>query len=107
MMKDDAVQADAGWDSLCNQCGRCCFEKLEDSRGRIIYLETACRYLDVVTRRCKIFERRFQINPHCVQLTEELVPQLNWLPSDCGYRPPPARFTRKSGEGRKKRGRGR
>lgn len=90
------------WDSLCNQCGRCCFEKLEDARGRIIYLETACRYLDVVTRRCKVFERRFEINPHCVKLTEELVPQLHWLPPDCGYRPQPEKFIRKEN---RKRGR--
>ncbi len=95
------------WDSLCKQCGRCCFEKLEDARGKIIYTQIACRYLDVITRQCKIFERRFEINPHCVKLTAELVPQLKWLPRDCGYRPEPAKFTRKSNRERKKRGRGR
>lgn len=96
---DDSVQ----WDALCKQCGRCCFEKLEDSRGKIIYTQTACRYLDVITRHCKIFDRRFEINPHCVKLTAELVPSLHWLPPDCGYRPEPARFTRKSNRNRKKR----
>ncbi len=76
----------AEWDARCNQCGRCCFEKLEDDRGNIFYTQTPCRYLDVVSRRCKVFERRFIINPTCVQLTPELIATLRWLPLDCGYR---------------------
>lgn len=103
-MTDNTIN-DNQWDSLCNQCGRCCFEKLEDARGKIIYTQTACRYLDVITRRCKIFERRFEINPNCVKLTAELVPHLHWLPPDCGYRPAPARFTCKENRERGKRGR--
>lgn len=94
------------WDSLCKQCGRCCFEKLEDARGKIIYTQTACRYLDVISRQCKIFERRFEINPHCVKLTADMVPILKWLPPDCGYRPAPDKFTRKSSRKIKRRGRG-
>lgn len=76
---------DADWDSRCLQCGRCCFEKLEDERGNIFYTQTACRFLDVISRECKIFERRFEINPSCVKLTPELVQTLRWLPRDCGY----------------------
>src|SRR5450631_3548644 len=91
------------WETLCKQCGRCCLEKLEDGRGKIIYTREACQYLDRVTLRCMIYERRTEINPLCVQLTPELVPELHWLPPDCGYRPAPARFTRKSSRKRKKR----
>jgi len=76
------------WDARCKQCGRCCFEKLLGKRGRIIYTDIPCRYLDVATRRCKVFERRFAINPSCVKLTPEILPRLNWLPADCGYRDP-------------------
>ena len=76
------------WDDRCLQCGRCCFEKIENDRGTIFYTQTACRFLDVVSRTCKIFERRFEINPGCVQLTPELVRTLRWLPHDCGYRRP-------------------
>jgi uncharacterized cysteine cluster protein YcgN (CxxCxxCC family) len=75
----------ASWDNLCRQCGRCCFEKYEDARGKITYTQIPCRYLDVVSRRCKIFEQRFRINPSCVKLTPELVLKLAWLPRDCGY----------------------
>lgn len=100
---NDKNDDDSQWDSLCNQCGLCCFEKLEDSRGKIIYTQTACRYLDVITRRCKVFERRFEINPNCVKLTAELVPQLHWLPASCGYRPVQIKFTRKENRERRKR----
>lgn len=74
------------WDAICRQCGRCCFEKLEDERGRVTYTTTACRYLDLDSRTCKIFENRFQINPECIALTPALVCTLEWLPDDCGYR---------------------
>lgn len=80
---------DTEWDSRCKQCGRCCFEKIEDERGNIFYTQTACRFLDVISRECKIFERRFEICPSCVKLTPELVSTLRWLPRDCGYRTQP------------------
>ena len=99
--------SDKKWDALCKQCGACCFEKFEDDRGRIIYTQTACRYLDIVTRRCRIFDRRFEINPSCVKLTPELVPTLRWLPSDCGYLQPCDRRAVKNNCNEKKRGGGR
>ncbi len=82
----DISKEDADWDSRCLQCGRCCFEKIENDRGTIFYTQTACRFLDVISRECKIFERRFEINPSCIKLTPELVQTLRWLPRECGYR---------------------
>lgn len=98
-MSVDLPAENSDWDSRCKQCGSCCFEKIEDERGNIFYMQSACRFLDIVTRRCKIFERRFEINPSCVQLTPELVPTLRWLPRDCGYHRPtnePAKASKKS-----------
>jgi uncharacterized cysteine cluster protein YcgN (CxxCxxCC family) len=74
------------WEQLCEKCGLCCFEKIEDESGAIFFTSTPCRYLDVVTRECKIYNRRFAIYPECVRLTEELVRELTWLHDDCGYR---------------------
>ncbi len=73
------------WESTCRLCGVCCFEKFENDRGTIFYTQTPCRYLDVVSRRCKIYENRFEINPECIKLTPDLVATLRWLPGDCGY----------------------
>ncbi len=74
------------WESYCNRCGLCCFEKIEDESGTVFFTSTPCRYLDVATRRCKIYERRFDINPECIKLTPELVEGLRWLHDGCGYR---------------------
>jgi uncharacterized protein len=74
------------WEALCTHCGLCCFEKLEDERGTVFFTRTPCRYLDVVTRSCSIYSRRFTINPDCIKLTPELVEKLHWLHDECGYR---------------------
>lgn len=73
------------WENSCLGCGVCCFEKIENDNGTIFYTQTACRYLDVVTRKCQIYENRFEINPDCIKLTPDLVKSLHWLPLDCGY----------------------
>jgi uncharacterized protein len=74
------------WESICEQCGLCCFEKIEEDNGAILFTTTPCRYLDVVTRQCRIYSRRFAINPECVKLTEELIRTIPWLHDQCGYR---------------------
>lgn len=83
-MSENNVE-DIDWENRCKQCGLCCFEKIEDERGNIFYTQTPCRYLDVISRKCVIYERRFAINPGCIKLTPELARTLRWLPSDCGY----------------------
>lgn len=77
---------DTSWEDLCGRCGLCCFEKIEDDNGAIFFTRTPCRYLDVVSRKCKVYERRFAINPECVKLTPELVVKLRWLHDGCSYR---------------------
>ncbi len=74
------------WEALCEKCGLCCFEKIEGENGTIFFTQTPCRYLDIVTRQCKIYDRRFDINPECVKLTPELVRNISWLHDGCGYR---------------------
>jgi len=78
--------AENAWEALCERCGLCCFEKIEDDSGTIFFTRTPCRYLDVVSRECRIYERRFAINPECVKLTPELVGELTWLHDECAYR---------------------
>jgi len=73
------------WESICTRCGLCCFEKFEEGDGTIFFTQTPCRYLDVVTRECRIYERRFTINPECIKLTPQLVRKLHWLHDGCGY----------------------
>ncbi len=83
-MKFDGNNEQA-WEAVCEQCGLCCFEKIENENGTIFFTSTPCRYLDITTRQCKIYDRRFDINPVCVKLTPELVRNIRWLHDECGY----------------------
>ncbi|WP_300675408.1 YcgN family cysteine cluster protein [Desulfoluna sp.] len=75
------------WESLCDGCGLCCMEKLEDAETGAIYVTSvACQYLDLESSRCRIYENRTFINDVCVQLTPADVAKYRWLPETCAYR---------------------
>ena len=77
---------------LCRRCGKCCCRKVVLGH-KIVYLPLFCDYLDPDTRRCTVYERRFELNPHCLTVEEGI--ELGVFPADCpyvrdlaGYRPP-------------------
>ncbi len=77
----------AEWESLCDGCGRCCLNKLEDEdTGEIVLTRLACALLDIGRCRCSDYANRFERMPDCINLTPEKVRSLTWLPVTCGYR---------------------
>ncbi len=79
--------SNAEWESLCDGCGRCCLEKLEDEdTGRIYYTHIACRLFDAARCGCADYANRSAKVADCVRLTPENVRTLSWLPKSCGYR---------------------
>jgi len=75
------------WESLCDGCGRCCLNKLEDwDTGEIHWTNIACTLLDHDTCRCKDYENRFDTVPDCIQLSVEKMQTITWLPPTCAYR---------------------
>ncbi len=75
------------WESLCDGCGRCCLNKLEDwDTGEIVFTTVACALLDSGACRCKNYEHRAEVVPDCVTLTPETVRKITWLPPSCAYR---------------------
>lgn len=77
----------AEWESLCDGCGRCCLNKLEDEdTGEIKYTDVACRLLDLDSCRCTSYEDRQRFVPDCRRLTPQNVGVIPWLPQTCAYR---------------------
>lgn len=75
------------WEALCDRCGLCCLEKLEDRDSGDIYLTSvACQFYDITECRCLIYAHRHFLYPDCVELTPSGLTHLNWLPESCAYR---------------------
>jgi len=75
------------WESLCDGCGRCCLNKLEeDDTGRVYYTDVGCRLLDGTTCRCKDYKNRSKKVEDCIRLTPDNVATIKWLPPTCAYR---------------------
>ena len=76
------------WEALCDGCGRCCLNKLEDpDTGEIALTRVACRLLDGDTCRCGQYDNRRQFVPECVFLSPKTLPDhLGWIPDTCAYR---------------------
>ncbi len=77
----------AEWESLCDGCGRCCLNKLEDAdTGAIAWTNVRCRLLDDASCRCSNYPERQNTVPDCIALDPAAVRSLGWLPPTCGYR---------------------
>jgi uncharacterized cysteine cluster protein YcgN (CxxCxxCC family) len=85
--KDLDAMTDAQWESLCDGCGLCCLNKLEDEEtGEVVYTDVACRLLDLEACRCTDYKDRQHLVHDCVMLTPEEVGRLGWMPPTCAYR---------------------
>jgi len=75
------------WESLCDGCGICCCQKIEDAEtGSVELLPISCQFLDPVNCRCMIYKDRLLANPECVELTLDALKKMTWLPRTCAYR---------------------
>lgn len=76
------------WEALCDGCGKCCLNKLEDEdTGEVALTRVACRLFDDTTCRCAQYDIRHQFVPECIQLTPQSIAQhAYWLPDSCAYK---------------------
>lgn len=75
------------WESLCDGCGKCCLEKIEDEdSGKVYTTKVSCRLLNLETCRCNEYKNRFQYMNDCIKLTPRKVYTIPWLPKTCAYR---------------------
>ncbi|MEG3112074.1 MULTISPECIES: YcgN family cysteine cluster protein [unclassified Pantoea] len=82
-----AQMSDEEWESLCDGCGQCCLNKLQDAdTDEIYFTNVACNQLNIKTCQCRNYERRFELEEDCIKLTRENLTTFNWLPRTCAYR---------------------
>ncbi len=76
------------WEALCDGCGRCCLNKLEDEdTGEVAFTRVACRLLDGETCRCGNYDIRKTLVPDCVQLSPQTMSKTAYfMPRTCAYR---------------------
>jgi uncharacterized cysteine cluster protein YcgN (CxxCxxCC family) len=76
------------WEALCDGCGKCCLNKLEDEDTRHVELTcVACRLFDDTTCRCAQYEIRHQFVPECIVLKPSNIDDhAYWMPRTCAYR---------------------
>ena len=78
----------AEWEALCDGCGKCCLNKLEDeTTGAVALTRIACRLFDDATCRCSAYETRLSHVPECVVLTPANLDEVAYfMPETCAYR---------------------
>ncbi len=80
---------DDEWEALCDGCGRCCLNKLQDEdSGDLFYTSLACKNLDIERSRCRNYSKRFAQVPDCMNVRSlfESEASLSSMPTSCAYR---------------------
>lgn len=88
------------WESLCDGCAKCCLHKLieDDEQDTMVdtdnmaeseqlhFTSVACRYLNDKKCECSVYQQRTVLVPSCIQLTQDNLEQVFYMPSSCSYR---------------------
>ncbi len=81
------AMSESEWESLCDGCGKCCLNKLEDEDdGSIHWTNVACRFLDHDRVQCSVYALRRRYVWNCVKVTPDMGDRLVWMPPSCAYR---------------------
>jgi len=91
------------WESLCDGCAKCCLHKFIDDEDtdettelmptnhlnegeQMNYSNIVCYLLNDKTCQCSKYEQRTKLVPDCVQLTQENLDEVFFMPPSCTYR---------------------
>ncbi len=78
-------------EKFCKKCeikGLCCYHSVllrgkDGTRYNVILKNHPCKFLDIETRKCLIYDNRFILNPYCVEIEQAVRQQC--LPGECLY----------------------
>jgi uncharacterized cysteine cluster protein YcgN (CxxCxxCC family) len=68
----------------CERCTICCYQKILKEDGSVVYTDRSCRYLDIDTGLCIVYEFRTAAKDDCVQISPKVI-ALGVLPEVCPY----------------------
>lgn len=91
------------WESLCDGCAKCCLHKFIDDESttdetelmptdhinegeKMSYSNIACFLLNDKSGQCTQYEKRTKLVPDCVQLTQDNLDAVFFMPPSCTYR---------------------
>lgn len=91
------------WESLCDGCAKCCLHKFIDDEEvdeqndlqptdfiaddeQMVYSNIACHLLNDKTCQCTKYNQRTKLVPDCVQLTQDNLDDVFFMPPSCTYR---------------------
>jgi len=75
------------WEALCDGCGRCCVNKLEDEdSGELYFTNVVCELFDTENGGCLDYVNRAQRVCGCLQLDPAQPQVFEDLPATCAYR---------------------
>ncbi|MET1218040.1 MAG: YcgN family cysteine cluster protein [Glaciecola sp.] len=101
---EDTALADmneAQWEAICDGCAKCCLHKFidDDDVDEVEFTEhvkvdgeemhftnIACQYLHTKTCGCSVYDKRTELVPQCVKLTQDNLPHIFYMPPSCSYR---------------------
>lgn len=77
----------AEWESICDGCGKCCLQKLQDDETEeVFYTNLSCHQLNIASCQCKVYDTRQEKVSTCITLTADQIDEFHWLPDTCSYR---------------------
>lgn len=77
------------WEKLCALCGRCCFRKYVEGRGKkakLYYTRICCNLFDIHSGKCLDYNNRLKKCRDCVRISPKKIKNFIWLPKNCAYR---------------------
>lgn len=75
------------WESICDNCGKCCLVKIQDEDDdEIYYTDVVCKYFNHETCACKEYQNRCILVPECLKLTMDNIEKIEWIPQTCSYK---------------------
>lgn len=75
------------WESLCDGCGRCCLQKLQDEdSNEVFFTNIVCKYFDMQEHRCSCYSQRTELVPDCLVVSLNNPESIAYAPGSCAYR---------------------